>query len=229
MLANYTYSRTMDEQSTLTTTASTPVPQNIRYQYAPSDQNTTQIFNMGWRVGLPKFSQAAKPVKYAFGDWTFNGIYNARTGHPFTVNFGGDELGTDEGNGAQRAYLTPGMSATLPSNRHRADKINEWFNIAAFSKPAAFTLGNIGRNSIVGPAYINTEMSLTKNMSFSKFRQGMRGQFRVEAFNVFNTVNLGTPKNTYSASAASAHTFGSIVSSGTNAYRQIQFGYILYF
>jgi hypothetical protein len=229
MLANYTYSRTMDEQSNLTTTASTVQPQNIRYQYAPSDQNTTQIFNMGWRVSLPKLSNAARGVKYAFGDWAYNGIYNARTGHPFTVNFGGDVLGTDEGNGAQRAYLAPGMSATLPSNRHRTAKIAEWFNAPAFSKPAYFTLGNVGRNSIVGPAYINTEMSLTKNMSFSKVRDGMHGQFRVEAFNIFNTVNLGTPRATYSVSAAQASTFGSINSTGTNPSRQIQFGYILYF
>jgi hypothetical protein len=121
------------------------------------------------------------------------------------------------------------MSPTLPSNRHRTQKITEWFNVPAFEKPVAFTLGNVGRNSIIGPAYINTQFSLTKNLSFTRFREGMHGQFRAEAFNVFNTVNLGQPASTYSSSAAQTSTFGSITSGGANPNRRVQFGFILYF
>jgi len=227
VLANYTYSRTLDEQSYLSTSSSTPQPNNIATQYGPSDQNTTQIFNMGWRLGLGKIRTESSTVRYILNDWAFNGIYNARTGHPVNITFGGDELGTDEPN--QRAYLIPGMSPTLPSNRHRIQKINQWFNRNAFEKPAAFTAGNVGRNSIIGPAYINTQFSLTKNFSFSRFREGMRGQFRAEAFNVFNTVNLGQPAATYSVSAAQASTFASINSGGVNPNRRVQFGFILYF
>lgn len=228
MLANYTYSRTLDEQSTLSTSNVTPHPDNIATQYGPSDQNTTQIFNLGWRLAQPKLVTHISAVKYIFNDWAFNGIYNARTGHPVNITFGGDELGTDEQ--PQRAYLIPGMSPTLPSNRHRIAKITSWFNPNAFEKPAAFsTVGVVGRNSIIGPAYINTQFSLTKNLSFARFREGMRGQFRVEAFNVFNTVNLGQPQATYSVSAAQASTFASINSGGTNPNRVIQFGFILYF
>jgi len=234
MLANYTYSRTIDQQSTLSTSNATPQPQNIGTQRGPSDQNATQIFNMGWRLGMPKLNSSSRTIKYIFNDWAFNGIYNARTGQPVNVIFGGDELGTDEPN--QRPYLIPGMSPTLPSNRHRSAKIAEWFNTqggptgtGAFEKPAAFTLGNVGRNSIVGPAYINTQFSLTKNLNFTRFREGMHGQFRAEAFNVFNTVNLGQPQATLSTSGAQASTFGSISSGGTNPNRRIQFGFILYF
>jgi len=228
LLANYTYSRTLDEQSSLSTTNSTPHPDNIATQYAPSDQNTTQILNIGWRIAQPKLVTHLRPVKYMFNDWAFNGIYNARTGHPVNITFGGDELGTDEQ--PQRAYLIPGMSPTLPSSRHRIDKINAWFNPNAFIKPAAFsTVGVVGRNSIIGPAYINTQISLTKNLTLTKFREGMHGQFRAEAFNVFNTVNLGQPRATYSVSAAQASTFASINSGGTNPNRRIQFGFILYF
>jgi hypothetical protein len=227
MLANYTYSRTIDEQSNLSTSNSTPQPQNIATQYGVSSQNATQIYNMGWRLAFPTLHSGAKSLRYMVNDWAFNGIYNARTGHPVNVTFGGDELGTDEPN--QRPYLIPGMSPTLPSNRHRAAKITAWFNPNAFQKPAAFTVGNVGRNSIIGPAYIDTNFSLSKNFSFSRIREGMRGQFRAEAFNVFNTINIGQPQSTYSTSAAQASTFASINSSGTNPNRVIQFGFILYF
>jgi hypothetical protein len=227
MLASYTYSRTLDQQSYLSTSNATPQPQNIGTQYGPSDQNATQIFNLGWRLAQPKFRSGNRSVNYVFNDWAFNGIYNARTGQPVNIIFGGDELGTDEPN--QRAYLIPGMSPTLPSNRHRIQKINEWFNAAAFRKPTAFTVGNVGRNSIIGPAYINTQFSLTKSLALTRFREGMHGQFRVEAFNVFNTVNLGQPRAVFSTSAAQASTFASINSGGSNPNRRIQFGFILYF
>jgi hypothetical protein len=57
----------------------------------------------------------------------------------------------------------------------------------------------------------------------------MRGEFRAEAFNVFNTINLGQPASTYSTSSAQATTFGSISSGGANPNRVLQFGFILYF
>ena len=227
MLANYTWARTIDEQSTLSTSNSTPTPSKIGLQYGPSDQNTTHIFNMGWRLKFPKVNNAATPVKMLLNDWAFNGVYNARSGHPVNITFGGDEIGNDEPN--QRAYLIPGMSPTLPSNRHRTDKIAAWFNPNAFTKPAAFTASNIGRNFIIGPAYINTTFSVTRDLQLRRLREGMHAQFRAEAFNVFNTINLGQPRANYSSSAAQASTFASINSGGTNPNRRIQFGLIFYF
>jgi hypothetical protein len=231
LMANYTYSRNLDEQSNVSTSNATPQPQNIRSQYALSDQNSTQVLNMGWRLGLPKVRTRVRSANYAFSDWSFNGVYNARTGHPVNLTFGGDMLGTDEPN--QRPQLLPGMSPMLDSGRHRTDKINEWFNTAAFAKPAAFTVGNVGRNSIIGPAFINTQFSLTKQLSFNKYRKGMHGEFRAEAFNVFNTINLGQPQAQLTTSAAQSSTFGSInygaSTSGTSPNRVVQFGLILYF
>jgi len=229
MLANYTYSRSIDEQTALSTSNSTPQPQNIATQYGPSDLNTTQILNLGWRLALPKFRSHVRAVDYAFNDWAFNGIYNARTGHPVNITFGGDELGSDEPN--QRAKLLPGMSPTLPSNRHRAQKIAAWFNNSpgVWAKADPFIADGVGRNTIIGPAYINTQFSLTKNFSFTQIREGMHGQFRAEAFNVFNTVNLAQPASTFSTSAAQVNTFGTISATGTNPNRVIQFGFIVYF
>jgi hypothetical protein len=226
LLGSYTYARTLDLQSNLSTSNSTPQPQSIVTQYGPSDQNASQIFNLGWRVGLPNLRRASPTMKYIVNDWAFNGIYNARTGQPVNLTFGGDELGSDEPN--QRVKLLPGISPTLPSNRHRIAKINEWFNVAAFAKADPFVADGVGRNTIIGPAYINTEFSMTKNLSFAKFRNGMRGQFRVEAFNVFNTVNLAQPQAQFTTSVAQASTFGSITSSATPN-RTLQFGFIFYF
>ncbi|HEY0306727.1 MAG TPA: carboxypeptidase regulatory-like domain-containing protein [Acidobacteriaceae bacterium] len=227
ILANYTYSRTLDEQSNLSTSNSNPTPSKLAGQYGPSSQNTTHIFNAGWRLRLPNLRSGPSPVRAIINNWAFNGTYNARSGHPVNITFGGDELGNDEP--SQRASVIAGMNPNLPSNRHRTQKIVSWFNPLAYKKPDAFTPSNTGRNSMGGPAYICTTFSLNKSIQLKNIRKGMSAQFRVEAFNVFNTVNLGQPRANYSASAAQASTFGSINSSGSNPNRRIQFGVIVYF
>jgi hypothetical protein len=227
LLTNYTYSRTLDEQSTLSTSNSTPTPDNLALQYGPSDSNSTHIFNLGFTLRSPKMRAGSQLLRVALRDWNFNGIYNARSGHPVNLTFGGDESGSDEPN--QRPYLIPGMSATLPSNRSRTEKIQAWFNAAAFQKPVAGTLGNVGRNSIIGPGYISANLAVMREVSLAHYREGMRAQFRAESFNLFNTVNLAQPRATYSSTSAQASTFGSINAGGANSNRRIQFGAILYF
>jgi hypothetical protein len=225
LLTNYTYSRTLDEQTALSVSNSNPTPDSIAHQRGLSDQNTTQIFNLGFTARSPRIATTHRWLRTTLADWSLNGIYNARTGHPVNITFGGDESGTDEPN--QRAYLIPGMNPLLPSNRHRVDKIRAWFNPAAFQKPAAGTVSSVGRNSIIGPAYISANLSVMRDVSLRRYRDGMHAQFRAESFNLFNTVNLGQPNSVYSAGAS---TFGSINSgSATNTNRRIQFGLIVYF
>jgi hypothetical protein len=227
MYASYNYSRTLDQSSYISTTGNLPQFIDTRYRSSLSGQNATHIFNMGWRLSFPNIRKSNAAVRYAFNGWAFNGIYNARTGHPINLTFQGDELGNNEPN--QRVRLLPGMSPTLPSNRHRVDKITQWFNPNAFAKADPFTLDGVSPNYLVGPAYINTQFSLTKDLSFNQIRKGMHGQIRFEAFNVFNTVNLGQPRTAFSASQAQASTFASINATGMNPNRRIQFGFNFYF
>jgi hypothetical protein len=224
VLTNYSYSRTLDEQSTLSVSNSTPTPDNIALQYGPSDQNATHIFNLGFTLRSPTVNFEKRWVRSALNGWSFNGIYNARSGQPVNLTFGGDESGSDEPN--QRVYLIPGMSPTLPTTRHRVDRIQEWFNASAFQKPAAGTLGNVGRNSIIGPSYISANLSVMRDVSLRRYREGLHAQFRAESFNLFNTVNLGNPNSVFSAGST---TFGSITSGGNNTNRRVQFGLIVYF
>jgi hypothetical protein len=50
--------------------------------------------------------------------------------------------------------------------------------------------GNLSRNTFRGPAFKNVDLSLFKNF---KFGEQFNVQFRAEAFNVFNRVNLYNP------------------------------------
>jgi len=241
MLASYTFSKAMDTQSDSTTTNKLAQPNNVGWNYGPSNSDARHIYNMGFRLKLPTTLTAKPWVKAIVNDWNFNGIYNARTGHPLTPLNPGDMYGSNEPD--QRLQLVSGSNeknVILPSNRHRncalgsqsvgtSCKVQEWFNIAALEKPTIATYGNTGRNFLPGPAYILTTFSMTKEIELAKLREGMRAQFRFEAYNVFNTVNLGTPGLTIST-GTTANNFGVISSQCTGCTnREMQFGFLLYF
>ena len=60
----------------------------------------------------------------------------------------------------------------------------------AFAVPPAGTLGNLGRNALVGPGFYNLDLSVAREFAI---REGMRLTARGSAFNLLNHANLGNP------------------------------------
>jgi len=120
-------------------------------------------------------------------DWQLSTIYQAQSGMPFTISVFGDTAnsGTVLGENPIRANVT-GQPVFGPGTR----TATEWFNPAAFSAPAAFTYGDAGRNSVYGPPLQTLDFALGRVFRIS---EKMNFQFRAEAFNALNKVNLGTP------------------------------------
>jgi hypothetical protein len=56
-------------------------------------------------------------------------------------------------------------------------------------------LGNLGRNSIIGPGLINVDYSMVKNTKIPKISESFNVQFRAEFFNVLNHANFAPPVN----------------------------------
>jgi hypothetical protein len=98
-----------------------------------------------------------------------------------------------------------------------------------FIRPAFGTIGNIGRNSFRGPSDFFADVSLFKNFAIT---ERVKGQFQLQAFNIFNHVPLGVP------SASNARCIdcttgepglitsvdSAVAGSGQPYMRQIQFG-----
>lgn len=72
-----------------------------------------------------------------------------------------------------------------------------------YSRPAMATVGNIGRDSLWGPGIVNVDSSLAKNFDLW---EGVKMQMIVQAFNVFNHVNLGGPNNCIDCGGATSGT-----------------------
>jgi hypothetical protein len=66
-----------------------------------------------------------------------------------------------------------------------------YLNKAAFTTPAPGTLGNMGRNTILGPAYWNLDVAVSREF---RIQESQRFEFRAEAFNVTNSFRPGNPQ-----------------------------------
>ena len=152
--------------------------------------------------------------------WELSGILNYSSGYPFSVTTGSAApwLGAGRDIGSLRLNLTGTNPCAGCGSKDNWARVG-YFNPAAYASPLVApavygTFGNSGRNSLTGPSYFDTDMSLVKNFPLLP-RENSKLQFRADFFNLFNNVNFNSP-TTSSVSSA----FGKITSS-QNA-RQVQ-------
>ena len=137
-------------------------------------------------LGLPTLEDKSGFVKNVLGNWEFTTIVQAGTGYPVTVTASVPGLSGLAGTGGaqQRPDRVEGQSCF-------ADSANQfqWLNPAAFTLNGHLigTNGTAGRNVCDGPGIFSADASLYKNFKVGK---NVKLQFRVEVFNLFNTVNF---------------------------------------
>ncbi|MEX2260975.1 MAG: TonB-dependent receptor [Bryobacteraceae bacterium] len=135
------------------------------------------------------------------GGWQVNLIGVIQAGIPITV--------TGANNFQANRPNSTGVSAKLPGGERNSER---WFDTSQFVNPPNFTFGNIGRAmpDVRHPGTINFDVSMIKD---TRIAERVNLQFRAEAFNIPNHVNLGLVNDSFSAGPdgrnASA-TFGTI-------------------
>ena len=158
--------------------------------------------------GRKYLSGTSEPVDKLIGGWGIQGVTIYQRGFPLVFGYPiGSVIAT-----------RPDKTATGALNGSPESRLNEWFNPAAFSLPAAYTWGNESRTDPVlrSDGIENWDFAMVKNTTFGPDdKLGM--QFRAEFFNLFNTPQFGPPGTTQGAS-----NFG-VVSSQLNNPRLIQF------
>jgi hypothetical protein len=188
-LANYTYSKNLsnapDFRSPMDESSIPQNDSNLAAEKGPGC-DVRHRFALSSVYDIPAFERA-EWTRLVTQNWHFSTIYQVQSGMPFTVSVFGDTAnsGTVLGENPVRANYT-GQPIFGPGTRSAA----EWFNPAAFAAPPAYTFGDVGRNSVYGPPLQTLDIALARS-----FHLGERAslQFRGEAFNALNKVNLGTP------------------------------------
>ena len=222
---NYTFSKTLDLHSAVSTSLSTNEPGDILNPFDPKSNKGLAAFSLqhqfnanfsyelpfgrGRRLG----SAASGVVDKLIGGWQWNGILTAQSGFPFTPQAGSNISGTGDTNNPDVPNRNPAFSGPVILGN-----VSRWYNPAAFLLPTPGTFGNVSRGSFTGPGLTTFDTSL-----FKKFRikEGWDLQFRVEVFNIFNHANFGSPNPVVFSGNNISPSAGVVTSAATS--RQIQF------
>jgi hypothetical protein len=232
-LIGYTYSKSLDYGgSAASGGGSAGNPQtvtNLRAGYGASgfDQKHRLVGSVTYELPFGKGKAFAKNglASHVLGGFEIDAITTYASGAPFTVT------------------LNSGVNSGSPSwpnrigSRGKVDKGTPLrffdatlcpvgaLNLAdgtpcAFQTPPANTYGNVARSVLYGPSTKNWDISVARRI---KLYENKSINFKVDAFNAFNTPNFATPN-----SALGAGTAGQITGT-VNDNRDLQISATLYF
>ena len=186
--------------------------------YGPTNQDVRHTLTINGVYALPYGRDGGRGgLHHLFGGWTLSGLMQARTGRPLTVTASRSVGDLPDGNNSsQRADRVNGVDLYPDTQTPEM-----WFNPAAFAVPAAGTWGNAGRNTVRAPGLFQIDLALQKRFEIHGSRNV---EFRVEAFNAFNRVNLGAPGTTVTSPSSFGRITGPLNRGyGTGTARQMQF------
>ena len=227
MQAAYTYSKSLT--NSFINTANSNLSTNTAQQYGPSEFNRPSRLVVNYSYDLP-FGKHNGVLGKVVSGWNLSGVTTVQSGLPLTIidSRGGTAYGTSATTtqaGYSRAQLCPGVTySQLASSGSTKDRLNGWFNKAAFCAPPliangdgiATDFGNAGVGIIGGPRQFNWDLTLLKNTPISE-RQTV--QFRAEFFNIFNHAQFDNPGG-FPASLSQVNVnsaaFGQITSTSVN-------------
>ena len=174
-----------------------------------ADRTHNFVLSGVWRLDYAKDSTSVAGLLAR--DWIVSAVVTLQTGVPLTIGAGQDR--NLDGLTNDRADLVG--NPELDHGRPREELIEGWFNVAAFANPALGTNGSSPRSVVDGPGYRNVDLGIFRDIPLAGRSMF---QFRIEATNVLNTVNLSNP----GANLTGTATFGKIRSARNM--RQIQLG-----
>ncbi len=205
-------------------------------------------FNYVWEI--PFFLNRHRTLSPLLAGWQWNGIWSLQTGahwEPFRGGFGSSSKLVPLTPGACDApTFDPSNCVNIradynldgePNDRPSAIANNihathsQWadgFNLpdTFFSVPCLGCVGNLGRNTFIGPGYWAFDTSIFRTF---RIADRLQLQFRAEAFNVFNHTNfqLGGTTGPTNGNNLNRPQFGQ--AGGTSNPRNLQFGLKLTF
>ena len=197
--AHYTYAVSKDNLSTTFSEAAyntnlgltNPFVPSLDYGYSDADVRHRFVGSVIWDIPVAK--QAQGLTHHLLGGWQLTGIFNARTGTPFTIFDTENALGS-----VPRLVPNGPVSVHVASDPTRRDFFS-YINltgqpVGAFINPICgcsdfgpYPANMTKRNQFRGPGLWNIDAGLYKNVKLSE-RYSI--QLRGEMFNAFNHANL---------------------------------------
>ena len=199
LLAHYTWSRSFNYTNTYYN-----IDQDLAY--GPNDNHREHLFGLHsvWELPVGKdrryLGDANGVVDAILGGWQVNNVFTWQSGLPFTPSYRDCNADRDTGwcrpdlvgewkpenQSAEAWFITTPLA---PDGRVTPLTVNGQ-TLGPWGRPQRGMFGTVGRNRLLGPSFSQWDVSFFKNFAVT---EGIRAQFRAEAFNLLNHVNLANP------------------------------------
>ncbi len=176
-------------------------------------QDNNVINNVGFRRNtlkgfavweLPKVNKLPQAAGYVVNGWQLSVVYTGGTGAPYDVTYTYASNGSNvnlTGSPEYFARVKVGSNAGSGCGSSQYAQLNA----SAFSGPTYNSTGNESGSSLFHYCFNNTT-DLAIQRSFRVFSEQRRFSFRLDAFNVFNTVVLNAANTTMQLASPAAPT-----------------------
>jgi hypothetical protein len=197
---------------------------NPRGERSLSAGNIPQRLVVSYTIDLPFganrafLSHLAPSADRLVAGWGVDGITQFQSGFPLTIIQASTPAALQPYNfSAVRPNVVASCSKVSSGSAFQRVNSGSWFNKACFSATAPYTLGNQPRvdPTLKQQGFKNFDLALFKNTAIT---DSMSVEFRVEAFNIFNTTRFSAPNVSFGSAA-----FGTVTKQGNDP-RLIQFG-----
>jgi hypothetical protein len=183
MSVSYTWSRCIDDGNYLGSFSSNSSggfmdPYNLNLDKGVCSYDQTHVVKANGLWALPFHGN-----RFVEG-WQISGILSANSGLPVDILDG-----YDEATGGGTVAMVPRPNYTSGC-QVQVGKVSEWYNPQCFTLEAPGTLGDLGRDTVRGPGFFDTDLAVLKA---TRLRENLNLQFRAEFFNIFNHTNYGLP------------------------------------
>lgn len=218
-------------------------PNDLKAERGVSTFDIPDVLNLSYIYEIPfgrgkRFAGNLHPIlNIVLGGWQTSGIFRVDDGRPIIPRNGASNPIPTYG--PQRLDLNGALlRASGSPESHLASTFcntcTSYFvptnpdGSPVLSNPAPFTLGNAPRTitTVRLPGARDSSLALFKEFPLTSNREGMRFEFRAEAFNAFNHPRFSGPDTNFGP--GTANTFGRI-SSTANGPRELQLGLKFYF
>jgi hypothetical protein len=187
----------------------------------PSVLQFSYTYDLPIGHGRALLGNMPRVVEAIVGGWKTNGVWRIACGRPLA-------MGTADGTslptyGGQRPNI---VGKPRRHYGHDVDWINNYFaDPTVFQLPAQYAFGTAPRTigSVRTPLSFTTNLSVGKDFSMARVREGMKVEFRLEAQNAFNHPVFGAPNT-----SVDDDSFGTITYT-SNGPREIQLALKVYF
>ena len=239
LAAYYTYSKSLDQVSNgdlPDASGNQTDPANNQSEWGPSDYDVRHRITVTGVYELPHVHSSNAFVKAAANGWQINGILTYHTAFPWTpvtynlqtsplvpgANVVGPTRPLAYFGGAGDSCSNGAFQTQMGSNFPKGGPA--YFDTTPpTSENAPNYVPGIGRNSFRGPCFFDTDLSFAKQITLDRFDHHSVLRFQVNAFNLFNVLQLQpiTNGNANPGANIQSATFGQ--AQGADAGRVLEF------